>query len=103
MCRDLYREKHITLLKDLMKEFPSWLRSSQTPLASMRTRVRSVASLSGLRIWCCHGLRLEVADEILHKPVATAPIRPLAWELPYAEGVTSNKQKTKQTKKQIEK
>ena len=37
-----------------------------------------------LRLWC--------------KPAVVAPIRPLAWELPYAEGVAlkskTNKQKT---------
>ena len=32
------------------------------------------------------------------RPVATAPIRPLAWEPPYAEGAALNRQKDK-TKK----
>ena len=28
----------------------------QIGLATMRSQVRSLASLSGLRIWCCHEL-----------------------------------------------
>ena len=34
---------------------------------------------------------------------ATAPIRPLAWEPPYAEGVALEKTKKKQTKKKQKK
>jgi len=35
------------------------------------------------------------------RPVATAPIRPLAWESPYAAGAAQrNSKKTKQTNKQ---
>ena len=33
-----------------------------------------------------------------HRPVATAPIRPLAWELPYAMSVALKKQKQQQRK-----
>ena len=33
-----------------------------------------------------------------HRPAATAPIRPLAWELPYAEGVAIKKKKEKRKK-----
>ena len=33
------------------------------------------------------------------RPAATAPVRPLAWELPYAMGVTLNRQKKKKKKK----
>ena len=35
-----------------------------------------------------------------HWPVAAAPVQPLAWEAPYAEGVA---QKDKKTKKETEK
>ena len=56
--------------------------------------VRSLALLSGLRIWCCHKLQCQVADTawipvllwLCCKAAAEAPIRPLAWELPYAAG-----------------
>ena len=47
-----------------------------TQLVSMRTWVRSLASLSGLKIWCCH--------DLLPRLAAVALIWPLAWELPYA-------------------
>ena len=33
-----------------------------------------------------------------HRPVSTAPIRPLAWEPPYAAGVTLKRQKRKERK-----
>ena len=34
-----------------------------------------------------------------HRPAAIAPIRPLAWEFPYAVGAALKRQKTKQNKK----
>ena len=40
------------------------------------------------------------------RPVATAPIRPLAWESPYAEGAAqemAKRQKKKKKKKKIKK
>ena len=52
--------------------------------------VRSLALLSGLRIWrCC---------ELWYRPAAIAPIPPLAWEPLYAAGPLKNKQ-TKKTPK----
>ena len=38
-----------------------------------------------------------------HKPAAEAPIRPLAWELPYAADALKNKRTKKQTKMQASK
>ena len=38
-------------------EFPLWLGGLQTQLVSVRMWVRSLASLSGLRIRCCCELR----------------------------------------------
>ena len=35
-----------------------------------------------------------------HRPVATVPIRPLAWEHPFAGGAALKKQKRKKEKKQ---
>ena len=47
-------------------------------LGTMRLQVRSLTSLSGLRIRrCC---------ELWHRLVATALIQPVAWEPPYAVG-----------------
>jgi len=53
--------------------------------------VQSLASLSGLRIQCCCELWCRLA--------ATAPTRPLAWELPYVAGAVLKRQKNKQTNK----
>ena len=58
------------------------------------TRNHEVAGLiSGLRIWRCRELWLWC------RPVATALIRPLAWEPPYAAGVAPEKAKGKKKKK----
>jgi len=67
----------------------------------MRMWVPSLASLSGLRIWCCHELwcrsqtwlRLHIPLWLWRRPVATAPIGPLAWEPPYATGAALKIQK----------
>ena len=47
-------------------------------LGGLRVRVRSLASLVAFRIGCCR--------ELWCRPVATAPIGPLAWEPPCAMG-----------------
>ena len=52
-------------------------------LVSMRTQVRSLASLSGLRTRHCCELWCRLA--------AIALIRPLAWELQYAAGAAFKK------------
>ena len=72
----------------------------------MRLQVQSLALLSGLRIHvavscgvgcrhnqilCCCGCRVKLA--------ATAPIRPLAWEPPYATGMALEKAKRQKKKK----
>ena len=51
----------------------------------MRLWVQSLASLSGLTIWCCH--------ELWYRLAAVAPITLLAWESPYAMGVALKKKK----------
>ena len=58
----------------------------------MRMQVQSLALLDGFRIWrCC---------ELWCRPAATAPIRPLAWEPPYAAGAALTRQnKNKKTLK----
>ena len=50
-----------------------WKRSR---LGTMRLQVRSLAWLSGLRI--------RPSRELWCRPAAVDPIRPLAWEPPYA-------------------
>ena len=68
-------------------------------------------SIPGLAQWvkdphCCElgcrvpdAARIGGSDPVLLwlwcRPVAAAPIRPLAWELPYAEGATLNKKTNK--------
>ena len=41
----------------MSREFPLCLSRLRTQLVSMRMWVRSLASLSGVRIWCCHKLQ----------------------------------------------
>ena len=59
----------------------------------MRFRVRSLALLSGLIIRRCH--------ELWHRVVATALIRPLAWESPYAAAAALEKEKRQKKKKDV--
>ena len=64
-----------------------------------------MVSLSGLRIWRCRELWwvTDVA-QIPHcfgpggRPAATALIRPLAWETPYAAGAALEKAKSQKKK-----
>ena len=71
----------------------------------MRLWLRSLALLSGLRIWSCHGVGhrcgLNLALLWLWCRLAeTAPIRPLAWEPLYAVGVALKRQKDRKKKKE---
>ena len=70
--------------------------ASETNLTSiMRVQVRSLATLSGLRIQCCPELRCRGSDIaqitillwLWYRLAAAALIQPLAWELPHALGV----------------
>ena len=51
----IFREKK----KKKRKEFQLWLLGFWTPLVSKRMQVRSLASLSGLKIQCCRELCLK--------------------------------------------
>ena len=62
---------------------PVMAQQKQIWLASMRTKVGSLALLSGLRIWHCHEMWCR---SLWYRPVATALTLPLAWEPPYAVG-----------------
>ena len=74
----------------------------------MRLWIRSLALLSELRIQRCRelwcrlqkrlGSRVAVAL-VWRRPVATAPIRPLAWEPPYAARAAQEMAKKKKDKK----
>ena len=98
-------------------EVPIMAQQSQTWLVSMRTWVRSLISLSGLRIrhcselWCrpaamapiwppaCGIGRGRGSDLALLwlwcRPVATAQIKPLVWDSPYATDAALKRQKDK--------
>ena len=84
---------------------PIVAQQKQIWLASMRTWVWSLASLSGLRIQHCRELwcrwKTQLWSEVLWlwcRPAAVAPIQPLAWEPPYVTGadLKSKTQKQKQ-------
>ena len=88
-------------IKSIFRGVPvvaQWL----TNPTSMRRQVRSLASLSGLRIRCCgvgHRYGSDLALLWLwHRLAATALVGSLAWEPPYAEGVALKKKKKRQKK-----
>ena len=65
-------------------------------------QVLSLALFNGSRIQCCHELwcRSQTGLDLVllwlwYRPAARAPIRPLAWELPYAVGVVLKRPKKK--------
>ena len=72
-----------------------WLSGLKPNTVSVRMRVQSLVSLSGLRIQHHYKLRCRsqvglgsgiVVPELWHRPAAAALIRYLAQELPYATG-----------------
>ena len=77
----------------------------------MRLQVQSLPLLSGLTIRRCRELWCRLQTQLgsgiavavaVVRVVATAPIRPLAWEPPYAAGAAQrNSKKTKKKKKMI--
>ena len=79
----------------------------QIQLGTKRFWLRSLASLSELRIWHCLELwcrSLTSSDLALlwlwHRPAAAALIQPLAWEPPYA--VSAAIKKAKKEKDEIQ-
>ena len=58
----------------------------------VRMQIQSLALLSGLRIRYCH-MQMWLGSRI-----AIAPIRPLAWELPYAMGASLKREKKGENK-----
>ena len=53
--------------------------------------------------WPHSGLKDPVLLCLWHRPAATAPIRPLAWEPPYAMAAALKNQKTNKKKKERKK
>ena len=69
---------------------------------TIRLGVRSLASLSGLKIWCCRELccrsQTQLGSGLLWlwcRPAAVAPIGPLAWKPPRAVGAALKSKKNK--------
>ena len=78
-------------------------------LVAMRTQVRSLALLSGLRIWCCRGpwcrSQTQLRSDVVWlwcRPEITALIWPLAWGPPYATGVALNTHTHTHTKRWVD-
>ena len=89
-------------------EFPSWLSGYRIRLGTVRLLVRSLALLSGLRIWCvmnCGAGCRRGSDLALLwlwcRLVAAAPIGLLAWEPLYAVGASQEMAKRQNKTKQI--
>ena len=86
----------VTLVKKhRLWEFVLWLSWLRIRLVFMRMWVLPLASLSGLRAWCCLKLQrrsqMQLGSEWLWlwcSPAAATLIRSLAWEPPYAASVT---------------
>ena len=77
-------------------------------MVPMRMQVPSLASLSGLRVSCCHsccvGYRCSSDPVFLgqwHRLAAAALIQPPAWALSYAAGAAIKKKKKKKKKKTL--
>ena len=65
-------------------------------LGTLRLQVQSLPLLSWLTIHVGHRRGSDLALLWLwRRPAATAPIRPLAWEPPYALGAALKRQKDK--------
>ena len=69
-------------------------------LGTMRFRIQSLASLSGLRIRRCCELWCR-SQTWLGSCIAVAPIRPLSWEPQYAVGVALKRPPPKKGKKAL--
>ena len=79
-------------------------------VVSMRMQVWSLASISGVRIWRCRELwcwsQMWLGSHVLWpwcRQAATAWIRPLAWESPYAVGRDIKWSQKRKEKKRKEK
>ena len=120
-----HRLAAIALIRPLVWELPYAVgavlkrrktEKKRTCLVSMKMRVQSLVSLTGLRIWHCHKLQHRLKmwlgsvgcgigcrfDQnpvwLWHGQAAAAPIRPLARKLPYAAGATLKKKKNSKIK-----
>ena len=96
------------MIKSVKKGVPVRAQWLMNLTRTMRLRVWSLALLSGLTISvamsCDIGRRCGLHPALLWlwcRLAATAPIRPLAWELPYAAGMALKSKLNKQTNKKL--
>ena len=73
------------------QEFPLWLSGLQIRLVSMRMQVRSLALLSGLRIWHFCGMWCRSQVQLRFDPLPRSLHMPQAW--PYKAKKIKNKKK----------
>ena len=69
----------------------------------MRLRVRSLPVLRSVAVSCGVACRRDLDPALLwlwRRPVATAPIQPLAWEPAYGEGAALEMAKRQKKKKE---
>ena len=98
---------YFTTIKKKKGGVPVTVRQKGIWLGTMRLCVQSLALLSGLKIQCCHdlwgSLQMWLGSGVavaLGSLAAEAPIRHLAWEPPYAAGVTLKRTKKDKKKQQ---
>ena len=99
-----FLEQH--MLFCLLSGVPVMVQRKQIRLGTMRLQVRSLASLSGLRIGialsCCVGCRHSSDLALLWlwcRQAARALIRSLVWEPPYVVGASLKKKKNQKKQK----
>ena len=97
------------LLKYILPGVPTVVQRKWIRLVYMRMQIRFLALFSGLgssaAVSCGVSRRCGLDLALLwlwHRPAATAQIRPLAWELPYALGAALKGQKTKKNKNKVQ-
>ena len=87
------------IIKSITGGVPVVAQWVKNPLVPTGMQVRSLTSLSRLKIRPCDGCSLDLALLWLwHRPAAAALIQPLPWKLPYASGVALKRQQTTKKK-----
>ena len=93
--------KALFLVKSVRQGVPIVVQQVKNPTLSVRTRVRSLASLSGLRIWrCCQLWRrsqMQLGSSVTwlwHMSAAVVWIPPEAWECLHAASVALKRKRS---------